>query len=82
MLMQASNAFDITAGAEALWEGLRSAISAEDEVALGRRHRVSPTAWRTPALLSPQGGLSVLRGREHVWNHLGARINNGMAFPL
>ena len=24
---------------------------------------MSPTAWRTPALLSPQGFLSVLRGR-------------------
>ena len=29
-LMQANNAFDITVGAEALWEGLRSAISAEN----------------------------------------------------
>ena len=55
--MQASNAFDIWVGG-GFWEGLRAAISAEDEVALGRRHRVSPTAWRTPALISPQGGLS------------------------
>ena len=35
MLMQASNAFDITVGAEALWEEQRAAISAECEVALG-----------------------------------------------
>ena len=56
--VQASNAYDITVGAEALWEGLRAAISAEDEVALGRRHRVSRAARRTAALLSPQGGLS------------------------
>ena len=34
MLMQASNAFDITVGAEALWEEQRAAISAECEVAL------------------------------------------------
>ena len=33
--VQANNAFDITAGAEAFWEGLRAAISAEYEVALG-----------------------------------------------
>ena len=35
-----------------------AAIPAEDEVAPGCRHRVLPTAWRTPALLSLQGGLS------------------------
>ncbi len=34
-LVQANNAFDITVGAEALWEEQRAAISAEDEVALG-----------------------------------------------
>ena len=29
-LMQAINAFDITVGAEAFWEGLRAAISVEN----------------------------------------------------
>ena len=48
--VQANNAFDITAGAEAFWEGLRAAISVESVVAFGCRHRMSRTAWRTSAL--------------------------------
>ena len=33
-----------------LWHGI--------QIAPGCRHRMSSTAWRTPTLLSPQGGLS------------------------
>ena len=54
--------------------GQRAAISAKSEVAPGRRHRVSPTAWRTPPLLSPQGGLSFSLWRGGVGCFIGALL--------
>ena len=54
--------------------GQRAAISAKSEVAPGCRHRVSPTAWRTPALLSPQGGLSFSLWRGGVGCFIGALL--------
>ena len=58
----------------ALWEEQRAAISAKSEVAPGCRHRVSPTGWRTPALLSPQGGWSFSFWRGGVGCFIGAPL--------
>ena len=66
--VQANNAFDIWVGRRRCGREQGAAISAESEVAR-RRNRMSRTAWRTPALLSSQGGLSVLRGREERGVH-------------